>query len=156
MLLWHAAAAAAGAPGPKRDFIIARVHPSTQDSTFRDFLSDNGFANFEFKLVSRTVAPFKSYKLTVFLSEKEKLLQPNLWPKGILVQKWKSKSGNNNNYCRERSERPTLRCHSFSFSVSYPMVLVPHVYNSRRMRFGGVRAVFCHLSPPRRLGISKN
>ena len=38
--------------------------------------------------------------------------------------------------CRERSERPTLRCHSFSFSVSYPMVLVPHVYNSRRMGWG--------------------
>ena len=74
------------------------MHPSIQDSTFKDFLSDNGFSDFEFKLVSRSVAPFKSYKLTVILSEKEKLLQPNLWPKGILVQKWKAKSGNNNNY----------------------------------------------------------
>ena len=43
-------------------------------------------------------------------------------------------------YCRERSERPTLRCNSFSLSYhSYPLYLIPHVHKSRKRWFGRVR-----------------
>merc|ERR1739842_119615 len=51
-------------------------------------------------------------------------------------------------FCRERSERPTLRCSSFSLSwYSYPGALIRHVFDSREKWWGGdgMGAVF--LSP---------
>ena len=81
---------------PKREFFISRVDPSTEDRDISDFLSNNGFSNFEIKLMSRSAATFKSYKLTVCMSDKDKVLQPDMWPQGTLVKKWKQKPGNNN------------------------------------------------------------
>ena len=85
-----------GGPPPRRDFFISRVHPSTQESVFENFLKDKGLLNFELQLVSRFVSTFKSYKLTVSMDDRDKVLQPNMWPKGILVQKWRVRNGFSN------------------------------------------------------------
>ena len=86
-----------GGPPPKRDFFISRFGPSIQDSTVKDYIKDKGIANFELELVSKSIATFKSYKLSVPLDDKDKVLQPTMWPKNILVQKWRQKSSYNNN-----------------------------------------------------------
>ena len=81
-----------GGPPPKREFFISRCHKSTQECQFDNHLKSKGLSNYEFKLMSKTVSTFKSYKLTVSIDDKDKLLQPQMWPQGVLIQKWKHKS----------------------------------------------------------------
>ena len=81
-----------GGPPPKRDYFISRLHTSTQDNVIKDYLKDNGLSNFDLQLVSNSVSTFKSYKLSVSMDDKDKVLQPTLWPKGVLVKKWFQKS----------------------------------------------------------------
>ena len=73
-------------------FFISKLHTLTQDNVIKDYLKDNGLSNFDLQLVSNSVSTFKSYKLSVSMEDKDKVLQPTLWPKGILVQKWFQKS----------------------------------------------------------------
>jgi hypothetical protein len=78
-----------GAPPPKRDYFISRVHSETDDDGLKKYISDKGVQNFNITLVSNANAMFKSYKLSVAISEQNKVLCPEMWPFGVCVQKWR-------------------------------------------------------------------
>lgn len=78
-----------GAPPPKRDFFLSRVVSTTDDQVIKDYIKDKGINNFDLQLVSNEHAIFKSYKLSVYVEDKTKVLSPDIWPQGVCVEKWR-------------------------------------------------------------------
>ena len=78
-----------GAPPPKRDFFISRVLPHTDDESFKKFICDNVVRNFELSLTSNSRAKFKSYKLSVDITDRDKVFRPEVWPMGVKLQRWR-------------------------------------------------------------------
>ena len=81
-----------GAPLPKRDFFLYRVKKETNDDVIERYLHDKGIHEVELKIVSNASAKYNSYKLTVNVDCKDKVMSADLWPKGICIQKWRGKS----------------------------------------------------------------
>ena len=84
-----------GAPPPKRDFFLPRIHKETDDTDLRRYIASKGVKDIVLALVSNTNAMFKSYKLSVPLAEKDNILQANMWPYGVCVEKWRNKTKSN-------------------------------------------------------------
>lgn len=78
-----------GAPPPKRDLFISRVHSDTDDEGFRKYIQEKGIQDFDIALVSNENARFKSFKLSVTIKDVDKLMSPEMWPFGVCVQKWR-------------------------------------------------------------------
>ena len=77
-----------GAPLPKRDFFLSRVIKGTDDDVIKNYLLDKGIQDVELKVVSNVSAKYKSYKLSVNVDSKDKIMHADLWPRGICIQKW--------------------------------------------------------------------
>ncbi len=85
-----------GAPPPKRDFFLSRVYRDTVDDDMRRYISSKGVNGVDLTLVSNVNSTFKSYKLSVLIVDKDKIMQASLWPSGVCVEKWRSRSNANN------------------------------------------------------------
>ena len=86
-----------GAPLPKRDFFISRVVKSTTDEQMLNYVRNKGIRSVEIKRMSNDEAIFKSFKLTVSIDEKDKVMQESMWPYGLCVQRWRDRNHRTNN-----------------------------------------------------------
>ena len=82
-----------GAPPPKRDFFISRFHRDTDDEGLKRYISEKGVTNFNMTLMSNANAMYKSYKLTVSIEDKDKVLCSEMWPHGVCIQRWRVRGG---------------------------------------------------------------
>ncbi len=85
-----------GAPPPKRDVFLSRVYRDTTDDDMRCYISSKGVNGVDLTLVSNVNSTFKSYKLSVPIVEKDKIMQASLWPSSVCIEKWRSRSNANN------------------------------------------------------------
>ncbi len=67
-----------------------RVYRDTADDEMRCYISSKGVNGVDLTLVSNVNSTFKSYKLSVPIVEKDKIVQASLWPSGVCVEKWRS------------------------------------------------------------------
>ena len=81
-----------GAPPPRRDFFLSRMKKTTDDDVLKNFIKDQGIALVDLRLVSNENAIYKSYKLSVSVDDKDKVMSPNLWPKGVCIEKWRERN----------------------------------------------------------------
>jgi hypothetical protein len=77
-----------GAPMPDRHLFIYRVDKSASDRDISAFLVARQFNVRELTCVSNENAKFKSFKLTVPVTEYSNLFDGNLWPAGVRVRKY--------------------------------------------------------------------
>ena len=90
-----------GAPPPKRDFFLSRVKKDTEDEVISTYIASKGIVNSELKLVSNADAKCKSYKLSVNVEYKDKVMCADMWPRGVCIEKWMHKGnriGNNSSF----------------------------------------------------------
>jgi hypothetical protein len=80
-----------GAPEAARDLFIYRVHTQVDTESLEQYIKDKNFDVMDLKCVSREESKYKSFKLTVPVSQFAKLFDENLWPAGIRVRKFVSK-----------------------------------------------------------------
>ena len=80
-----------GAPLPKRDLFIYRVRPDTNESDIENHLIALGVTDFELTLISHVNAPYKSFKLIVNVNDKEAIMSPNVWPKGVCIKRFRER-----------------------------------------------------------------
>ncbi len=81
-----------GAPPPKRDYFVSRVHSETDDEGLKTYITNKGLHDFNLTLVSNINSIFKSYRLSVSINDKSKVLCSEMWPSGICVQRWRKRS----------------------------------------------------------------
>ena len=79
-----------GAPEPSRDLFIFRVHPDTETNELKQYLSSRKVNIRELKLVSNPAATFKSFKLSVPVSNFKSLFDDTFWPEGVCIRKYVS------------------------------------------------------------------
>ena len=82
-----------GAPEPRRDLFIYRVDRDTTTSDLSTYIKDLGFNIRSLDCVSNDMAKFKSFKLSVPVSEFKDLFNENLWPYGVRVRKYVTPRG---------------------------------------------------------------
>ena len=75
-----------GAPEPTRDLFIYRVDAETE-SVF-DLVKSNGFKVLSLKCISNPAAKYKSFRLTVPVSEFKNLFNNDIWPRGVCIRKY--------------------------------------------------------------------
>jgi hypothetical protein len=85
-----------GAPPPSRDFFIYRVAKETSAENIIDFLNDSEVQFNDVHQLSKPDSMYKSFKLSVPISQMERVLEKSLWPAGIMVRRFRPK----------RSEQP--------------------------------------------------
>ena len=79
-----------GAPEPHRQLFIYRVDKATTEHDMTSLLQDSGhdFNIKELKCMSHPEAMYKSFKLSVPVSQYENLFDDGLWPSGVCVRKY--------------------------------------------------------------------
>lgn len=77
-----------GAPEPSRDLFIARVDSDTTDNDLTEYLTEKAVTIRDLKCTSHPNSRFKSFKLTIPLSNLSDLLDENFWPDGVQVRKF--------------------------------------------------------------------
>ena len=77
-----------GAPEPSRDVFIYRLDKETKTSDLETYIESKGFEIRKLECVSHDEARCKSFKLSVPKSEFEKVLDAEMWPKGISVRQF--------------------------------------------------------------------
>ncbi len=82
-----------GALRMKRDSFVSCVHSKTDDEGLKTYIANKGLHDFNLTLVSNVNSTFKSYRLSVSINDKDKVLCPEMWPSGMCVQRWRE-SGN--------------------------------------------------------------
>lgn len=83
-----------GAPEPEREIFVYRVSPSTTVEDITGHLNDSSIQTKNIVCMSNDAAKFKSYKLTVPVSEMPKIFDESLWPVGIKVRRFYNKRQN--------------------------------------------------------------
>jgi len=81
-----------GAPEPLRHLFIYRVDRDTVDNEVKEYISEQGFSVKEFKRVSNEEAKFKSFKLSVPVSEYDRLFDDEIWPTGFRIRQFTVRS----------------------------------------------------------------
>ena len=77
-----------GAPEPNRDLFIFRVDKETTESQITNHVKDHGFFVRNLSCVSNPSAKFRSFRLTVPLSQFDDLFNESIWPAGVRVRKY--------------------------------------------------------------------
>ena len=77
-----------GAPEPSREIFVYRVHKETSEEDMRDFMDSNGFDVRAIECTSKPDSLFKSFHVTIPLSQVEKAFDPQLWPEGVWMRKY--------------------------------------------------------------------
>ncbi len=70
-----------------RDYFIPRVPKETDDDGIKNYITNRGVQDFSLSLGSNVNAMFKSYKLSISISEFNKVLCAEMWPSGVCMCK---------------------------------------------------------------------
>lgn len=82
-----------GAPEPKRDLFIYRVDASTECEHIRNHVVDQDIVVHNIERLSHESSMFRSFKLTVGVSDYKRLLSDDIWPTGVRVRKYNMPRG---------------------------------------------------------------
>ena len=77
-----------GAPPPTRDFFVYRVDKSTSIEDIKDHLSGCDINIRDLKKVCHSESKFNSYKLSVSVTNADKVMDASIWPDGIRVRRF--------------------------------------------------------------------
>lgn len=77
-----------GAPEPVRDLFIFRVDNDTSVEDIKHYIENIGYSVKGLDCVSNVNAKFKSFKLTVPVSEFKELFDEKIWPPGVRVRRF--------------------------------------------------------------------
>ena len=78
-----------GAPIPKRDLFISRIRPEVLELDIKNHIMALGVTDFELQLMSHEDHPYKSFKLTVNVLDKDSLMTPSIWPEGVCIKRFR-------------------------------------------------------------------
>ena len=65
------------------------MHKEADNEGLKVYITRKGVKDFDLTLVSNLNATYKSYKLSVGVSDKDKVLYSEMWPAGICIQRWR-------------------------------------------------------------------
>jgi hypothetical protein len=74
---------------------VFRTDKTTTEANIKVFVQDNGYIVRNVTTLSHKDATFKSFKLTVPLSQVSELLNPELWPEGIGIRPFRREKRSN-------------------------------------------------------------
>ena len=77
-----------GAPEPNRDLFIYRADKDTRSADLSSHLKDHGFHVRNIDCVSHPDSKFKSFRVTLPLSEFKDVFDSAIWPSGVRVRKY--------------------------------------------------------------------
>jgi len=77
-----------GAPEPSRDLFLYRVDPESETADLRTHLNDMDVTVRALHQISNESARYKSFRLTIPLSDFDILLDSSLWPEGVRVRRY--------------------------------------------------------------------
>ncbi len=77
------------APLPNRDFFISRIHKDDILEVMRQYIRSNGVVIKDLVQTSYADSVFKSSKLSVIVTDVEKVRDPSMWPSGVFIRKWR-------------------------------------------------------------------
>ena len=77
-----------GAPEPSRHLFIYRVSKETDNNDLHCFISERKFTVRDLNCISNPDAKFKSFKLSVPMSQYDALFKDDMWPEGIMVRRY--------------------------------------------------------------------
>ncbi len=80
-----------GAPEPDRQLFIQRVNKQVTDIDVKAYLVAKDFTIRDLTLMSHADAKYNSFKLTIPVTEFEKLLDPDIWPVGVRVRRFRER-----------------------------------------------------------------
>uniref|UniRef100_A0A1Y1LPE0 Uncharacterized protein n=2 Tax=Photinus pyralis TaxID=7054 RepID=A0A1Y1LPE0_PHOPY len=73
----------------KLHFHVCRLHPNTEADFLKEYLIKNNIVNAEVtKLNSKFPDVYSSFKISVGENLKESILKPDLWPSGVLINRF--------------------------------------------------------------------
>ncbi len=58
----------------------------------KTYITDKQLQKFNLTLVSNINATFQSYKLSVSISDRDRIFCSEMWPAGICIQRWRDRS----------------------------------------------------------------
>ena len=79
-----------GAPEPDRHLFLFRVRPEATESDIERYLKDQNLTYRSLSCMSNPNARFKSFKLTVGVSQYDALFNDGLWPNGVMVRPFRA------------------------------------------------------------------
>ena len=85
-----------GALPPPRDIFVSRVLDGTTEM-MKDFLSHNNVNISKIDQMSHPDSKYCSFKITISVTDKYKVLDSNFWPNGIQCKMWRSARNNFDN-----------------------------------------------------------
>ena len=71
-----------GAPRYSHLFVF-RVEKNTEDKVVKEYIKGKGVAFHEVKCISNAESVYKSYKVTILLKDKDRVLSADFWPDDI-------------------------------------------------------------------------
>jgi hypothetical protein len=85
-----------GAPEPSRHLFIYRVDHGTTEEDLKSLLQESGydFQIRDLECISHASAVFKSFKLSVPVSQFENLFNDEIWPDGVRVRQYRPAKAN--------------------------------------------------------------
>ena len=95
-----------GAPPPKINFFLSRIQHTARYQEIVEYITYHGISDFELTQVSNTDSKYKSYKLSVDVRDKELIMDPSVWPAGVVIEKWRQKNmsyNSNGSHFRRRT-----------------------------------------------------
>ena len=78
-----------GAPPPSRDIFVYRLNSDTVDDDMLAYLHDNSVDVRDLICMSHEDSKFKSYKVTVSVTDMNRVFNEDFWPSGVRVRKFK-------------------------------------------------------------------
>ena len=76
------------APEPSRDVFLYRIDTAIDEQNIVDYLTEKNITARQVTCMSKHESAFKSFKITVAVSNFQQLLDPNLWPEGVRIRKF--------------------------------------------------------------------
>jgi hypothetical protein len=81
-----------GAPPPSRDMFVFRVDKMTSVNDLKDYIIGKGCEARDIIIVSHKDSHYKSFKVTVSVTDYNNLMKPEIWPEGIMVRQYRVRS----------------------------------------------------------------
>ena len=85
-----------GAPPPSRELFVYRVDKGTTCEELKHYIENSGVTVRDLSILSHINAMFKSFKLTISVSDINKILNEDFWPCGIMVRRYNKPRQNDN------------------------------------------------------------
>ncbi len=76
-------------PLPNRDFFISRIHKDDGLEVMRQYIRSEGVVIKDLAQTSHADSVFNSFKLSVVVTDVQKVRDPSMWPCGVFIRKWR-------------------------------------------------------------------